>query len=246
MVPQSATKKGLVPHEGTHCHSSPTLAWPPGCPSATPGPGHPVRGTRWQAMWRGLCPLGGPGGAVTRPQPVPERGGPGRTRAYLGGPGPGGSCRCRQARRRLLVAGQAAVGQRPGSLGDDIGAVWPWPAWSLGQAGAERGLEPGAGGGLCPGLWTPCPPRGALPVGAELEAGELALGPWPTPSGFASFLPLLTPEISKHSGGEKVRWPRPMHLSPAPTPTPSAQARSPGGPMSPVTRQKGSWQRSLA
>lgn len=115
-------------------------------------------------------------GGGTRPQPVPERGGPGRTRAYLGGPGPGGSCRCRQARRRLLVAGQAAVGQRPGSLGDDIGAVWPWPAWRLGQAGAERGLEPGAGSGLCPGLWTPCPPRGAPACGSRAGGRGAGVG----------------------------------------------------------------------
>lgn len=76
--------------------------------------------------------------------------------------------------------------------------VWGRPgrsvAWSLGlAAGCARGCGRHALRVV------------PLPVGAELEAGELALGPWPTPSGIACFLPLLTPEISKPSGGEKVR-----------------------------------------
>lgn len=87
-----------------------------------------------------------------RPQDLelaPERGGSGRTRAYLGGAGAGGSVQGDGGQEARWPGGPApltaeAGRQRPGHLGDDIGAVWP--AWSLGQAGAEHGPEPWAGG----------------------------------------------------------------------------------------------------
>lgn len=80
VVPQSATKRrgwspASKPHQGTHCHSPPhthTLTWPPSCPSATPGSGHPdVR-----PCGEGSAPWVSQRGVVIGPQPVPERGPP--------------------------------------------------------------------------------------------------------------------------------------------------------------------------
>lgn len=148
--------------QGNHWHSLSALAWPPTCPWALHS-GHQVGGSAEQALHRVARRSRCAGGRQQDPKLVPERGGPGRAQAYLGQAWPGGSVpRGGGQEAGGPVAGQAGRRwqQRPGCLGDDIGAVWRPGASGPARVGRSVAQSPGAGGqpllsatGAMPAAW---------------------------------------------------------------------------------------------
>lgn len=209
------------PIRGLTATARPPPVWPPGCPSAAP-----AQGTLYGA------PGGRPCGEGSAPWVAPRgwrqdlslclREGPAAERTPTSAGPAGGSCRCRRPAAACLWLGRPwRRRQRPGSLGDDIGAVWPgvWGRPGRSVAGA-LGLA-----AAVPGLRTRALRGVPLPAGAELEAGERrgSCGP---PSGFACCFLLLTPELSTPTGVEgRCDGPVPGPCLPPPL---THTARSPG------------------
>lgn len=177
------------PHSGLATNLLVCRPWPrapgnrrqvPGSVEGAPYPGWP-RGGRRQDLQRAL------------------EEGASRARAYLGGDWARRVCaEVQEAHQRLLGARQAGVQQRPGNLGDDIGACGR--PGVRGRPGRSVAWSPGlaAGGARCarsrplawrrPACGTPSWRRGSW---------GWSLGP-PPPCLCASFL-LLTRDIAKHA-----------------------------------------------
>lgn len=140
------------------CHPSPvrgitgtaSLHWP----GHQPAPGHSILGTRWEAVQSRLC-TEWPGEAAVQgagnrtPSSCLKEEGQAEPKPTLAKPGPGGSVpRGGGQEAGWLVAGQAGRRwqQRPGCLGDDIGAVWRPGASGPARVGRSVAQSPGAGG----------------------------------------------------------------------------------------------------